>query len=456
MSNAIPRLAMMGIAAWLAIAHSDVPPEQSAAAPTGGGLFSSAGVLDATLEAPLGELFAKARRNPATTVQGTLTSGGTSIDGVDVSVRGNTSAASGECSFPKLKLKFTEGPRDASIFEGLRSVKIGTHCGDLPDEQLTHYGRMANDKEPFREAFIYRLLEAVQVPTLRARPVRITYVDGGHQSKHNGFFVEDDREALVRMGASREIAPAQFRDASRDFAPADTANLAFGEALIGNFDWCLKFTPNDAYRCNARHPLWNVRAFAGADGHLTPVMSDFDIAGMVTGRHPWFSNVFYAGFAASKSTAEIEVTSQVQHTRSLFPRALLDATRRRFMGRKSAAYEALAGAELDKGGRDIAEAYLANFYHAIDTDAVFYSPVVIRPGTSVYLDPAGTQPACGRTSTAPVGTPVSLPLQREGTMARVALLDAFWLWAPPNKCDAVHAGPVWIDASAIGSDYPSR
>jgi hypothetical protein len=273
---------------------------------------------------------------------------------------------------------------------------------------------------------------------------------------HNGFFLEDDRESLARLGASRELPPEQFHDAARDFAPADTAALAFGEALIGNFDWCLKFTPDDTYRCDARHPLWNVRAYAKADGRLTPVIGDFDIAGMATGRHAWFPNVFYSGFSASKSSAEIEVASQVQHTRSLFPRALLDATRRRFLGHKAAALQALASADLDPAGKEIAEAYITSFFAAIGTDPAFYAPVVTRTGTTVYSDSAGTQPACGRSSDTPVGTPVSAPLKSDGRLVQVALLDALWRWAPPNRCGAVHSGPVWIEKSAIGTDYPAR
>ena len=443
---------MIGIAAALTVAGtraSRTPP------PPAAGLFSSVSVLDATLDAPLNDLFTRARKNPSTSVQGTLTCNGSSI-GVDVSVRGNTSKGDSECSFPKLKLKFADHPRDGSIFEGIRSVKIGTHCGDRPDEQLTHFGRLANDKEPFREAFIYRLLAVVQVPALAARPVRLTYTDAGRQTMHNGFFLEDDHESLARLGASRELPPEQFHDAARDFAPADTAALAFGEALVGNFDWCLKLTPGDAYRCDARHPLWNVRAYAKADGHLTPVIGDFDIAGMATGRHAWFPNVFYAGFSASKSSAEIEVASQVQHTRTLFPRALLDATRQRFLGRKASVLQALASADLDPQGKEIAEAYITSFFNAIGTDAAFYAPVVMRQGTTVYSDSAGTHPACGRSSDAPVGTPVSAPLKSDGHMVQVALLDALWRWAPPNRCDAIHSGPVWIDKSAIGTDYPPR
>jgi hypothetical protein len=41
-------------------------------------------------------------------------------------------------------------------------------------------------------------------------------------------------------------------------------------------------------------------------------------------------------------------------------------------------------------------------------------------------------------------------------MVQVALMDALWRWAPPNRCDAIHSGPVWIEKSAIGTEYPAR
>src|SRR5439155_24628743 len=102
--------------------------------------------------------------------------------------------------------------------------------------------------------------------------------------------LEDDREAMRRLGASREIEPAAFRSAQDDLAPADAAKLAFAEAMIGNFDWCLKFAPQDTYRCDARKILWNVAAFGRDAGPAVAVIFDFDLAGMVALGHPWFTH----------------------------------------------------------------------------------------------------------------------------------------------------------------------
>jgi len=383
---------------------------------------------------------------------------GRSPSTTSVSVRGNTSKAATECPFPKLKLHFAPDAAPASSpFSGMKAVKIGTHCGELPGEQITpKFGRLANEKAPSREALVYRLLEAAQVPSFRARPARIMYVLGDQKVERNAFFLEDDHDAMKRLGGTREIAPDEFHDAAQDIAPADAARLAFGEAMIGNFDWCLKFSANDTYRCDARRKLWNISAYAREGATALPVMGDFDIAGMVAGRHHWFRNVFYDGFVPSKSAAEIEVLSQVQRTRTLFPRDVLDTARRSFMERKAAVYEALAATTLDPAGQQTIEAYLNSFFRAIDTDAVFYAPVVARPDVRLYLDAAKSRAACGAADTLPVGTPVGAPLQTEGQMVQVAILDVLWHWAPPAKCDAIHTAPVWIDKSAIDTKYPGR
>ena len=447
------RAACCAVAAWLSLW---LAPDADT------GLFSSYSLVNVSLKAPFDDLFATAQKDPDYSVKGVVaytdtTGKAITIDGVDVSVRGRTSKRETECTFPKLKLRFSGGDAlDSSIFSGVKAVKIGTHCGEQPDNALTErFGRWANEKAPLREAFIYRLFDVLHVRSFRARPARITYLFDTDRVVRNAMLLEDDREAMKRFGADREIEPPEFRDAERDFSVADSAKLAFAEALIGNFDWCLKFSATDTYRCDARRPLWNIMAFAPRDGRAFPVLYDFDIAGMVVGRHRWFPDIFYDGFEG-KSAPAIEVLGQVQHTRSLFARAVLDATRRGFVDQKAEAFRALQDANLDPAGHSIADAYLNGFFEAIGSDEQFYAPVVVRAGERIYLDAKQTRPACPRDTVAPIGTLVSRPLETEGDMVKVALLDVQWRWAQSGRCDAVHRQPVWIDKNAIGTDYPPK
>ena len=420
-------------------------------------VFSSYSVFTATIEAPFAELIENGRRRSDYEVTGTLKLAGddggrkTSIEHVKITTRGHTSLRESECTFPKLKLDFAGAHVDGTIFDDVSAVKIGTHCSDKPDGPGGKYGRWPNEKAAHREAFVYRLLEIMRVPSLKARPARLTYVDTGSRSRigepfeRDGLLLEDDAEAQERYGARSELSPKQFGSAPSIFAMPDLAKLFFAQAMIGNFDWCLRMSPGDTYRCNDTTPIWNVLGLIKAEGMAVPVMHDFDIAGMVTTRHTWFGKVFNRAFADSE--AEVEVLAQVQRTRSVFPRNLLDATRRDLIDRKAAAYESLADSPMDDAGRTAARNYLDSFYRAIERDDVFYRPVIVAQ-TPVLAD--ASKPACPEE--APPGTPVSEPLDTSEGKSRVVLLDALWQWA--EKCEAVRLNPVWIPTAVISESYP--
>jgi len=442
-----------------------------AAAVAAPALFSSFEPLPLELKAPFNDLFEHARGDESYSVAGTLTyrdaGRPVSIDNVKITLRGNTSRNENECAFPKLKVQLPDGTRaSATLFDGMGSIKIGTHCGEAPDEGVTiKYGRLSNEHSPIREVFVYRLLETLGVAALKARSATITYVYTDPKTGETppqdqplvrrGLLLEDESSGVRRVGGTRAIPEKEFTNARAQFASADTVRLAFAEALIGNFDWCLKMTADDTYRCDARHPLWNIVAAATDNGKARPIMYDFDVSGIVTGHHPWFKDVFNAEFAPAKTPIETEVLAQVQRTRSLFSRAELDAARAEFVRRKGDAYRTFEQSGLDAGGRRIAQQYLDSFYRAIETDDAFYRPVVVAPNTRLFAN-ENRQAACGAANTVPVGTPVSEALQKNGTLVQVWLLDALWRWAAPVKCAAVHQGPVWIEAAAIGRDYPTK
>jgi len=225
--------------------------------------------------------------------------------------------------------------------------------------------------------------------------------------------------------------------------------------MIGNYDWCLRMTPDDTFRCNDEHPLWNVIAADTGNGKAVPIIYDFDVCGMVTARHPWFKTHFTDRFVPSRSEIEVAVLAQVQRTRALFPKAQLDATRAEFVKKKAVAYKALGDGALDPTGKQVAKDYLDAFYAAIESDEAFYRPVVVTSGGKLYANESRAV-ACAGTGTIPVGTPVSDPLQTRDGLAQVVILDTLWQWAPPVKCAAVHDGPVWIDANLIGKDFPKE
>jgi hypothetical protein len=293
------------------------------------------------------------------------------------------------------------------------------------------------------------------VATLKTRPARITYIDPQHRQDsagglvRNALLIEDDDDAKARLQADDEIPMEAFVSARDQFEDADAARLAFVEALVGNFDWCLKFSLDDTYRCDQHKPLWNLLALRRGNGAF-PLMKDFDLSGIVTGEHPWFKDVYNPAFA--DSWIDVEVLGQVQRTRSLFPRNVLDAARRELLEKRGAVEQAIADAVVDAQGRESARAYTRSFYEAIGSDAAFYRPVVVRSDTRLYTDPSRANEACGPGEAIPLGTPVK-ELRRADAMANVILLDSMWRWGP-RGCDAVHRGSVWIESAAMSSDYP--
>jgi len=442
-------------------------PLGAVAADAAAQLFSSLEPFDARLEFPLADLKARTRANSDVSVTGTLSYRDPSsgemriIEGIAVSTRGHTSQRESECDFPKLKLKFVRDQADP-LFGGIKSLKIGTHCADRADGDLTpKFGRWANDKAPWREAAVYNVLEALQVPTLQARPVRLTYIDTqagagrGEPLTRNAFFLEDDRAAMSRLNGVGEQTELEFTSARERFTESDAARLAFTEALVGNFDWCVRFYTRDSYRCDPRHALWNVLAFTRENATDLPVPYDFDISGMVTGDHLWFHSTFGRTSGTDSATKiAVEVLSQLERTRSLFSRATLDQTRAAFIERKQAAYDLLARVSIDDEGRLFITQYLDNFFRVIENDDAFYRPVVSKPSATISLDASGTRAACA-SNTAPVGTVVSDIVETRGPVSRVRLLDVLWHWTDARRCDVVHNEPVWIPTASISTDYPS-
>ena len=139
--------------------------------------------------------------------------------------------------------------------------------------------------------------------------------------------------------------------------------------------------------------------------------------------------------------------AQVQRTRSLFPRAQLDAERRHFMDRKAAAYAAIDKADVDPRGRQIARAYVDAFYEAIADDAAYYRKVIAKDNVQLFADAGRGAPACGPKDLVRAGTPVNV-LQASGTMSQVMLLDVMWRWGQADPCPAILRGPVWIASDA--------
>ena len=193
-------------------------------------LFASHDTVALELKAPFNELFDRSRSDDRFAVDGTLsyTAEGSkvAIDGVRVSVRGHTSRNEHECAFPKLKIALPDGASPGPLLHGMRSIKIGTHCGEAGDDEVSvKYGRLPNELSPLREAFVYRLLDALGVPTLKARPAQVTYRYADPRSGQtppqdepvvrHALIIEDDSDAIARLGGRGDIAEDHVHQRTR-------------------------------------------------------------------------------------------------------------------------------------------------------------------------------------------------------------------------------------------------
>src|SRR6185436_4851506 len=99
------RLLIAMVLALSALATSPTPVGAQSSSP----LFSTYDVLPLKLEAPFNDLFARARTNDEYGVTGKLsyTHDGREVvvEGVKLTLRGNTSRREAECAFPKLKVQ---------------------------------------------------------------------------------------------------------------------------------------------------------------------------------------------------------------------------------------------------------------------------------------------------------------------------------------------------------------
>jgi len=166
-------------------------------------------VVTLRLEAPFDELFQTSKTTPDYAVDGMLTDGTGAPGPVKISVRGHTSRRETECVFPKLKVQRADGT----------TLRLGTHCGEATGNKLSaKYGRLPNEKSPWREVAIYQILDALGVPALRAKAARVTYLyPDGRSIERNALIIEDDDDAAKRMGGTKTVEPEEFTTADQMF-----------------------------------------------------------------------------------------------------------------------------------------------------------------------------------------------------------------------------------------------
>jgi hypothetical protein len=232
-------------------------------------LFASDEVLTLTLTGPLDTMSRKSGANPVSAVLKVLGAAPETLP-VTLSARGITRRRDDICSFPPVRVEFTQKPGPSSLFKGQKHLKLVTHCQRPADYQ----------QYLLLEYTAYRLYRALTPESFDVRLAKIDYVraDGHALTTRLGFFIEDVDDVAKRNGQQRLKGVHRISASQLDAAAA--ARFAVFEYLISNLDWAMTAGAAGEDCChNSR--LLGPEGVTGAATGLIPVPYDFDETGLV-------------------------------------------------------------------------------------------------------------------------------------------------------------------------------
>lgn len=160
-------------------------------------------------------------------------------------VSGRGALRGNECPFPQLKIEFEKRPGRDSFFQGIKELKMVTHCG------ASVTGRGVDFNELVRmEYLVYKIRQAASDLSFHARLLEVTYEDTSGTLapfKSYAIFVEDVSDLAKRMNAERVYTPAQVEARPellnlllsnlKDVDPVRRAHLQLFQVMIGNYDY---------------------------------------------------------------------------------------------------------------------------------------------------------------------------------------------------------------------------
>jgi hypothetical protein len=257
---------MRAVAAALAVtiagpAAADSPPPLKP-------LFATHDVIHLTIQGPIASL-AQGPANAEKAVPGSLTVQGAAPEtlAVALSPRGITRRRKEVCTFPPVRVEFTEKPAATSLFKGQKRLKLVTHCRSPASFQ----------QYTLLEYAAYLMYNQLTPASFNVRLASIDYVDqaGRPITSRLGFFIEDaddmaHRNDLHRLKTTNRVPIAQIN-------PRAAARFVVFQDLISNLDWAMTAGPAGTECCHNSRLV----GAEGATTDLVPVPYDFDYSGMV-------------------------------------------------------------------------------------------------------------------------------------------------------------------------------
>ena len=154
---------------------------------------------------------------------------------VEVRARGHFRKNPDNCGFPPLKLKFRKKSVAGTVFEGLKDIKMVTHCqNEIPDY----------DQYVLQEYLIYKTYNIYTPLSFKTRLARIHYMDmSGQQDTLTrfAFFLENPED----MASRNHGKLLKFESAPQDKLDQDQLSLmAIFNYMIINTDYSIPIMHN--------------------------------------------------------------------------------------------------------------------------------------------------------------------------------------------------------------------
>ncbi|WP_347839238.1 hypothetical protein [uncultured Draconibacterium sp.] len=167
----------------------------------------------------------------------------------------------GHCFFPPIYLNFKTDPIKKTELEGIRKVKMVTHCSTSKVYQ----------SYVMREYLAYKIFTLLTNNSFRVRLLDITYIDTGKRKRNyeqHGFLIEPVDLICKRLEAV-EVNSEAVR--GNHLLPAESALVALFEYFVGNTDW----------RFKSGHNMKYIKSLNVVSTHIIPLPYDYDHAGFV-------------------------------------------------------------------------------------------------------------------------------------------------------------------------------
>jgi hypothetical protein len=184
---------------------------------------------------------------------------------IRLSARGITRRLQDTCSFPPLRVEFTQPPAKDSLFAGQGRLKLVTHCRSQEGFQ----------QHLLLEYSAYRVFNLITPLSYRVRLATVDYAEpnGKISTTRWGFLIEDLDDAAKRNATTEARVGDRILTVQLD--PAQAGRVALFEYMIGNLDWSMRAGPAGEGCCH------NSKLIMGAGGKIVPLPYDFDYSGLV-------------------------------------------------------------------------------------------------------------------------------------------------------------------------------